>query len=114
VGSPFGLSLRFCAAVDLKTPKTQTNHLYYIEFMSVTFSVRTEEETRDQIDKIAESLDRNRNWVINEAIRNYLELHSWQLQKIQRGLEDVKAGRTTSHEQVFARMEGRQKAQAGK
>ena len=82
--------------------------------MSVTFSIRTEEETRDQIDKIAESLDRKRNWVVNEAIQHYLELHAWQLQKIQRGLEDVKAGRTTSHEQVFARIEGRQKARAVK
>jgi predicted transcriptional regulator len=82
--------------------------------MTVTFSVRTEEETRNQVDQIAGSLDRNRNWVINEAIQNYLELHQWQLQKIKRGLEDVKAGRTTSHEEVFARIERRQKSRAVK
>lgn len=82
--------------------------------MTVTFSVRTEEETRNQIDQIAGLLDRNRNWVINEAIQNYLELHHWQLQKIQRGLEDVKAGRTSSHEEVFDQIERRQKSRAAK
>lgn len=43
--------------------------------MSVTLNFRTEESKRDEIDRIAKSLDRDRTWVLNEAVSNYLDLH---------------------------------------
>ena len=42
--------------------------------MSTLISIRTDEDSVAALDLIAESLDRNRNWVINEAIQNYLEM----------------------------------------
>ena len=68
--------------------------------MSILLSFRTEEDVREQLDNIAGSLDRDRTWVINEAITSYLELHQWRLDEIQRGAADIKAGRTYSTEQV--------------
>ncbi len=75
-------------------------------------SFRTEEVTRDDLDRIAESLNRNRNWVINEAIDAYLDLHRWQLEHIAQGHRDVEKGRTYSTAQVRARLAKR--ARAGK
>jgi len=72
--------------------------------MSVTLSIRAEEETLQALDQIAKSLDRNRNWLINEAIKNYLELHQWQIEQVRRGVADAEAGRTLSHEQVKKRI----------
>jgi predicted transcriptional regulator len=72
--------------------------------MSVNVSIRTEEETLQALDKIAESLDRNRNWIINEAIKNYLELHEWQIEQVRQGFADAQADRTLSHEQVKNRI----------
>lgn len=72
--------------------------------MSVTISIRADEETLKALDKIAKSLDRNRNWLINEAIQNYLELHHWQIEQVERGVADAEAGRTLSHEQAKKRI----------
>ncbi len=80
--------------------------------MSISLSFRTEEEKRDQLDRLAESLDRNRNWVINEAIDAYLDLHKWQLEQIERGIRDTQEGRVYSTAQVRARLA--KKARAGR
>ena len=45
--------------------------------MTIQISFRTEEKVREELDRIARSLDRSRNWVINEAIANYIDLHKW-------------------------------------
>ena len=70
----------------------------HLRRMSTSLSFRTEESVRDEIDKIAESLDRNRNWVINKAIESYVEQYNWELQEIDAGLADIEAGRTISAE----------------
>ena len=72
--------------------------------MSVALSFRTEEENRDRLDALAESMDRNRNWLINEAIKNYLELNEWQMAKVEAGLEDIKHGRTYYTEEMHVRI----------
>lgn len=72
--------------------------------MSVALSFRTEESTREELDRIAGVLDRNRNWVINQAIESYIDNYRWQLEHIEQGIKDAKAGRTFSTEQVRARL----------
>ena len=68
--------------------------------MSVSLSFRTEETTREELDEIASALDRNRNWIINEAIAAYLELYRWQREHIEEGIRASDAGRTYSSEQM--------------
>lgn len=72
--------------------------------MSVTISFRTEEQLRDDLDRVAGSLDRNRNWLINQALSRYLELHEWQVEQIRKGMADSDAGRTYSTAEVKARL----------
>lgn len=82
--------------------------------MSTLVSVRTEESTIEQLDRIAQQMDRNRNWVINEALKNYLELHEWRLEHIRQGISDSEAGRTLTMEELNARIEKRHKAAKAK
>lgn len=71
--------------------------------MGITnISFRTEAAKRDELDKIAATMDRDRSWVINEALDNYLELHRWHLDHIKAGMAATAAGRTLSTEQVRA------------
>lgn len=83
--------------------------------LSITLTIRTDEQTRDQLDRIAAALNRNRNWVINDALENYIELHRWQLEHIEKGVVAAEAGRMLSTEEVRARLEqhmaGREAAQ---
>ena len=77
--------------------------------MSIALSFRTEEATRDKLDKIAAANDRNRNWVINEAIAAYVDLYQWQLEEIDKGIADTDAGRSYSLEDVRAHFAGKQR-----
>ncbi len=73
--------------------------------MSTTISFRTEEQQRERLDQIAGELDRNRNWVINKAIDDYLEQYEWERAKIKRGVADFAAGRSSSAEEFKAKLE---------
>jgi predicted transcriptional regulator len=68
--------------------------------MSVNLNFRTEEATRDAIDKLAASIDRDRSWVINPAVKDYLDDNAWQIEQIMEGLRDIEEGRTVSPEEV--------------
>ena len=69
-----------------------------------TISFRTVIEKKDELDKVAESLDRDRSWVINRAIDNFLELQSWQADQVRKGLKDLESGRFVSHEEMKKRI----------
>jgi predicted transcriptional regulator len=60
--------------------------------MRIALTFRTEEVTRSELDQLANKLNRNRSWVINEAIKNYLELYRWQVEQIDKGLAELDAG----------------------
>lgn len=62
--------------------------------MSVHVTIRTDEKTVEKLDQVAEQLDRNRNWVVNEALNQYLEMHDWRLGHIRQGIADTDAGRS--------------------
>ena len=44
-------------------------------------SVSVTPEKQQKLDAIASSLDRSRNWLVNQAIDNYLEIYDWQTKK---------------------------------
>jgi predicted transcriptional regulator len=67
-----------------------------------TISFRLETEKKDALDKIAEALDRDRTYIINEAISAYLDLQKWQTLHIKEGLRRAKAGEIASEEEVEA------------
>lgn len=51
------------------------------------FSVRVSADIQAKLDAVAGSLDRSRNWVVNEAIESYLSLYDWQAARIQERFE---------------------------
>jgi predicted transcriptional regulator len=69
------------------------------------FTVRTDSETVHRLDVLASRLDRSRNYLVNQAIKEYLELHGWQVEKIQEGIAAADRGHTIPHEEVMAEME---------
>ena len=47
---------------------------------------------RRQLDALAEALDRDRSYVVNEALQAYLNTHRWQLEHIKQGIREADAG----------------------
>ena len=61
----------------------------------------------EALDAIATAMDRDRSYLLNEAVQLYLELHQWQIAEIQQGIQEADAGDFASDEEVaevFARL----------
>jgi predicted transcriptional regulator len=70
-----------------------------------TVSFRIPVEKVDELDALAKAMDRDRTYVLNEAMDNYLDYQRDCKAKIEKGLEDVRQGRVLDHEVVVKRME---------
>lgn len=69
-----------------------------------TVSFRADAEKIDMLDSLAAAQDRPRSYLINQAIANYIELHSYQDALVRKGLEDMRKGRVVGHDEVVKRL----------
>jgi predicted transcriptional regulator len=72
---------------------------------TVSISTRVSEQVRDEVDQLAQALDRDRGWVIEQAIRRYLEEEAQFIAAVQRGQADARAGRVTEHDEFMAELD---------
>jgi len=71
-----------------------------------TITFRVDAGKREALDAIAEVADRDRSYVLNEAIDAYLDAHQWQIEHIKKGLRQAEAGQFATEKEVakaFAR-----------
>ena len=69
-----------------------------------TISFRADARKIDELDELAAAQERSRSYLINEAIRNYVELHAYQDALVRQGLAEMRKGRVVSHEEVVKRV----------
>jgi predicted transcriptional regulator len=65
-----------------------------------TVSFRISPEAVDTLDALAESMDRDRSYLLNEAVQRYLELNEYHIKMIKKGLRAAKEGKLVSHADV--------------
>ncbi|MDK2957776.1 MAG: hypothetical protein PWQ57_3274 [Desulfovibrionales bacterium] len=63
-------------------------------------SFRTDPETLSSLDEIAKGMGRSRNWVLNAAVRNFIEQQAWFKRKVQEGIKAADNGEFASSEEV--------------
>lgn len=63
-------------------------------------SLRIEDKTIDEIDKLAKVAKRDRTFIINEAIEAYLDVHDWQLRRIDESIAQADAGKFADSKDV--------------
>lgn len=63
-------------------------------------SLRIENKTIDEIDRLARATKRDRTFIINEAIDAYLSVHQWQLDRIDKSLAQADQGKFASQNEV--------------
>jgi predicted transcriptional regulator len=83
--------------------------------MAKPTSVRLEDDLSERLDALAVSVNRPKTWLIEEAIRRYVEEQSWQVQAIQEALDDYRSGKAelVPHDQVMQRLEAKIKSKLG-
>ena len=67
-----------------------------------TLSFRTENEIKQKLDAIAEQQNRDRSYIINQAINYYLSLYDWQIEHIMQGVEQAKSQDFAADDEVKA------------
>jgi predicted transcriptional regulator len=69
--------------------------------------IRVPQELREEIDRIAVSLDRSRNWIVTEALEQYLDVQRWQVERIRERLALAESGQAAfiPHEDVMREIE---------
>lgn len=67
---------------------------------SRSLSFRVAEETANQLDALADSTERPRSWLLEQALEQYLERQNWQVAHIQHGLRELDAGASVDHAKV--------------
>ena len=67
-----------------------------------TITFRVEDDKKVALDEIADGLNRDRSYVLNEAVSAYIETHRWQIEHIKEGLRQADAGEFASDEEVAA------------
>ncbi|TDI54021.1 MAG: ribbon-helix-helix protein, CopG family [Alphaproteobacteria bacterium] len=59
---------------------------------SEVVTVRLTTELKARLDALAKSTKRTRSFLAAEAIANYVEINAWQIEEIEKGLQEVEAG----------------------
>jgi predicted transcriptional regulator len=66
-----------------------------------TISFRIPAEKVDELDALAKSMDRDRSYVLNEAVDNYLQYQRDCVAKIEAGLQAIDRGELIDHEDAM-------------
>lgn len=70
-----------------------------------SITIRTDPELVDKVAALAVAMDRTRNWVVEDAVRQYVESQAWQVDGIEDAMASLDRGEGIDHDNVMAEME---------
>jgi predicted transcriptional regulator len=65
-----------------------------------TLTFRIEPDAKAALDALASALDRDRSYIINEAVDAYLETQRWQIAHIKQGMKEADEGKFVSQREM--------------
>jgi predicted transcriptional regulator len=65
-----------------------------------TISFRLDSEKVNALDVLAKALDRDRTYLLNEAVAAYLDMQQWQLEHLKKSIKQADAGQFVEHQEV--------------
>ena len=68
------------------------------------YSIRADAQTMEALGRIAEAMDRSRNWVINDALKAYVEDNAWLEQQVAQSRREIAEGKGVPHDEAMSRM----------
>ena len=74
-----------------------------------TISFRIDSDKVAALDKIAANMQRDRSFLLNEAVDSYLEWSAEFERQVREGMKAAREGRVIAHEEVLRRMANRKK-----
>jgi predicted transcriptional regulator len=65
-----------------------------------TISFRLDSDKVDALDVLAKALDRDRTYLLNEAVSAYLDIQQWQLEHLKASTKQADAGQLIDHDEI--------------
>lgn len=83
-----------------------------IQKQSESLHARIPQDILAEVDQIAANIGRSRNWVLNEALKDYINLQKWQIQIIKQRLKESESSKAKFilHDKVMEKYEKHLKA----
>lgn len=72
---------------------------------TATLSARVPKAFIDEIDMLAKALNRDRAWIVEQAVRQYVQAESAFLAAVQQGRMDIAAGRFITDDEMEAELD---------
>lgn len=72
-----------------------------------TITVRTAPEIVEQLAALAEAMNRSRNWVVEEALRQYIAAQAWQIEGIRQAQASLARGEGVPFEDALRELKVR-------
>lgn len=70
---------------------------------ATTLTLRISDDVKNRLDRLARSTRRSKSYLAAEAITGYVEANAWQVEEIEKGLQEARAGEPgIPHEEVAA------------
>jgi len=88
-----------CFFKKFRVVKTNTSEDDQMPFST---SIRLDQETLSQIDAIAAAEGRSRSWILQQAVKDVLEIRASYEEAVQKGIEQARAGQFAMEEEVEA------------
>ncbi len=70
--------------------------------MSTTMTIRLEDDVRERLDRLAESINRSKSFLASEAVREFVDINEWQVADVRAALKEADAGEFATDAQVAA------------
>jgi predicted transcriptional regulator len=68
----------------------------------INVTVRLDRECVAFLDTLGKNVDRDRSYLIKDAVNRYIEIHRWQIEEIKKAVAEADAGEFASEEEVEA------------
>ena len=66
----------------------------------IVTSIRLPKALQDQLEVLAQATGRSRNYLMTEALQQYVDEKTWLVAQIEEGLRDVEEGRVLTEEET--------------
>ena len=70
-----------------------------------SITIRTEPEIVERLSALAKSMDRSRNWVIEDALKQYIEQQARYVEGVEQARSSLERGEGIAHEDLMAEMD---------
>lgn len=70
-----------------------------------SITIRTELDIAEKLSALAKSMDRSRNWIIEDALKQYIEQQARYAQGVDQARASLERGEGIAHEDLMAEMD---------